>query len=561
MMDEILTNRVVKNIVAFSKTHRLVSVGFALLMAGASWWAYSSLFSAGAATRYVAGKVERGTVIVSVSASGQVSALNQLDIKAKASGDIIYLARKNGDFIGAGGVIASIDARNAEKAVRDAEIALDRAKIELEKMKGLQTDSGVLRGIKQKSEDDLAKAYDDGFNTVSNAFLNLPNVMSGLNDILLGTSVAGSAQGQWNMDFYSDAAKKYDENASVYRDNAYNSYQKARGLYDSNFSLYKNTTRYSSGENVEALILETYDTTKSVAEAIKNSINLIQFYKDKLTEHGLKVNPIADTQISQLNNYTGTTNSYLLSLLSIKNSIETSKEALASVGFDITDQEINVKQAASSLQEAKDKLTDYTIRAPFPGVLAKINVKIGDSISVNTVAATLITRQRLAEISLNEVDVAKIKIGQKVNITFDAIENLNIAGMITEIDSIGTITQGVVNYGVKIGFDTQDDRVKPGMSVSAVIITDVKQNVLFVPNSAVKEQNGTAYVEMYVSENGVPREQAVRIGLANDTITEIVSGVNNGNQVVIQTITAAAQTATQQQSTGIRIPGLTGGGR
>lgn len=560
-MDEILTNRVVKNIVAFSKTHRLVSVGFALLMAGASWWAYSSLFSAGAATRYVAGKVERGTVIVSVSASGQVSALNQLDIKAKASGDIIYLARKNGDFIGAGGVIASIDARNAEKAVRDAEIALDRAKIELEKMKGLQTDSGVLRGIKQKSEDDLAKAYDDGFNTVSNAFLNLPNVMSGLNDILLGTSVAGSAQGQWNMDFYSDAAKKYDENASVYRDNAYNSYQKARGLYDSNFSLYKNTTRYSSGENVEALILETYDTTKSVAEAIKNSINLIQFYKDKLTEHGLKVNPIADTQISQLNNYTGTTNSYLLSLLSIKNSIETSKEALASVGFDITDQEINVKQAASSLQEAKDKLTDYTIRAPFPGVLAKINVKIGDSISVNTVAATLITRQRLAEISLNEVDVAKIKIGQKVNITFDAIENLNIAGMITEIDSIGTITQGVVNYGVKIGFDTQDDRVKPGMSVSAVIITDVKQNVLFVPNSAVKEQNGTAYVEMYVSENGVPREQAVRIGLANDTITEIVSGVNNGNQVVIQTITAAAQTATQQQSTGIRIPGLTGGGR
>jgi HlyD family secretion protein len=104
--------------------------------------------------------------------------------------------------------------------------------------------------------------------------------------------------------------------------------------------------------------------------------------------------------------------------------------------------------------------------------------------------ATLITKQKIAQVSLNEVDITKIKSGQKVNITFDAIENLNITGQVLDVDLVGTVSQGVVSYNVKIGLDIDDERIKSGMSVSASIITDIRQDVVSVPVTANKNPCG-----------------------------------------------------------------------
>ncbi len=142
---------------------------------------------------------------------------------------------------------------------------------------------------------------------------------------------------------------------------------------------------------------------------------------------------------------------------------------------------------------------------------------------------------------------------------------------------MGAVSQGVVTYNVKIAFDTQDDRVKPGMSVSASIITEAKPNVLLVPNSAIKSQGGISYVEIVEGDdrntaladnaNGVilknaPRRQNIEIGAANDEFTEIISGLNEGDVVVTRTI---QPNSTQMQtgiSGGLRLPGVpTGGSR
>jgi multidrug efflux pump subunit AcrA (membrane-fusion protein) len=159
---------------------------------------------------------------------------------------------------------------------------------------------------------------------------------------------------------------------------------------------------------------------------------------------------------------------------------------------------------------------------------------------------------QMAEISLNEVDVAKVAIGQKVTLTFDAIEGLSLTGVVSEIDTIGTVTQGVVTYNVKIAFDTQDERVKGGMSVNASIITNVKADTLVVPNSAVKTQGTGHYVEIFdppiATTSGnqgtvskvAPHKVQVEIGLANDTSTEITSGLKEGEQVVTKTTTTTA---------------------
>ena len=116
-----------------------------------------------------------------------------------------------------------------------------------------------------------------------------------------------------------------------------------------------------------------------------------------------------------------------------------------------------------------------------------------------------------------------------------------------DMDNLGTVSQGVVSYNVKIAFDVQDERIKPGMSVSATIILDSKNDVLMVSNSAVKNQNGSSYVEVLV--NGVPEKKNVTVGKSNDLTTEIVEGLTEGEEVVTQKISSTASKTTTSQST------------
>lgn len=223
----------------------------------------------------------------------------------------------------------------------------------------------------------------------------------------------------------------------------------------------------------------------------------------------------------------------------------------------------SVNQRASSLEQARIKLADanealadYTMTAPFDGIIGKVSAQVSGDASAGTAAFTMITNQKIATIPLNEVDAAKVKVGQKATLTFDALEDLTISGEVAEVSPLGTVSQGVVSYDIKIAFDTQDNRVKSGMSVSASIVTDVKADVLVVPNSAVKSQGDQKYVQtldtkslkagndgLYSTEQA-PGKTLVEVGTANDSLTEIISGLVEGDQVIVQTIKAGASTQT-----------------
>src|SRR3989338_2930194 len=96
-----------------------------LLIAGIGYWGFGNLFSSNGAIRYATVQVQNGTLIVSISGSGQVSASNQVDVKPKASGEITAVYAKLGQEVGTGATLAAIDARDAERAVRDAETSLE----------------------------------------------------------------------------------------------------------------------------------------------------------------------------------------------------------------------------------------------------------------------------------------------------------------------------------------------------------------------------------------------------------------------------------------------------
>lgn len=587
----------------FLARHKIIVTLLVLAVAGGGYYEYTALNGAKTETKYVLAAAEKGTIISSISGSGQVSVSNQTDVKPKASGDIIYLGAKVGQTVKAGQILAQLDATDALKTVRDAQSSLDSAKLSLAKLQKpvdalsetqAEDDLTAAQEAEQKATDDLSKSYDDGFNSVSDAFLDLPGIMSGLDTILFSNTMASN---QFNIDFLGDAIKSYDPDILLYQNDARAKYNTAKASYDKNFGDYKAANRDSGQAVTDNLISETYATTTDISEAIKSANNLYQFYEDKLTEQNLKPVPLADTYIGQLGGYTGQTNGHLSDLLNIKNTIKNSKDTITSSERTITERtqsiaklnegtdpldlqsaELSIKDRENALLDAQEQLADYYVRAPFDGIIAKMDPKKGDSASASTVIATLISPQPIAQITLNEVDVAKIKTGEKATLTFDALPDLSITGVVTDIDTLGTVSQGVVSYIVKISFDTKDDSVKTGMSVTADIITDVRTDVVTVPNSAVKTQGTAHYVEMPqgadatdAAANGTgsgaitltlpPVRQTVEVGLANDTSTEITSGLKEGDIIVTSTVTSsAAKPATTAAATsGLRIPGLTGG--
>jgi HlyD family secretion protein len=212
---------------------------------------------------------------------------------------------------------------------------------------------------------------------------------------------------------------------------------------------------------------------------------------------------------------------------------------------------LDISAQKLSLQQAQNNYDDYFIKAPFDGVLARLSVKSTDTVSNGTTIGTLISSQKIATITLNEVDVEKVRVGQNAELTFDAIQGLKIAGTVITVDLVGTVSQGVVNYNVELSLDEQDERIKSGMSVTADIKTETTQNVIIVPNSSVKTQGRMNYVEVF--ENPLPMikgntpltsiippiQKKVEIGTSNDSFTEIISGINEGDQVVVRTITTA----------------------
>jgi len=209
-----------------------------------------------------------------------------------------------------------------------------------------------------------------------------------------------------------------------------------------------------------------------------------------------------------------------------------------------------------------------TVTSPIDGTVNSINIKNGDDLSklssgssrtVPMIIGDLGTMK--AQIQVNEVDIPNVAIGQKVMMTYSAIDGLTATGKVEKMDALGTLTQGVVTYNVTVGFDSIDPRIKPQMSVSAKIITQVKQDVVTVSNGALKTQGNVTYIEVLNNNAQTPERRTIEIGAANNTDTEIVSGVNTGDNVVIQTINPNAKaTTTSTTSRGGSIPGLGGGG-
>lgn len=216
-------------------------------------------------------------------------------------------------------------------------------------------------------------------------------------------------------------------------------------------------------------------------------------------------------------------------------------------------QELAVTQQELALQKSYAKLADYSIRAPFDGIVTGLDVDGGDTISQSSIVASVITKEMKAVITLNEVDAVKIHIGDRVDLGFNALPDRVVSGTVAKVDTIGTISQGVVSYSAEVSLDEQMSILRPGMSVTATIIVAEKQDVVLVPNEALSYQDDVATVRISgqkaTNEEGEMmargQKKEITTGMTDNVMTEVVDGLKEGDKVIVVASTSTAKTATQ----------------
>ncbi len=215
-----------------------------------------------------------------------------------------------------------------------------------------------------------------------------------------------------------------------------------------------------------------------------------------------------------------------------------------------------VNQAQTALNSAwlSYQQASSTVYAPISGTVSGLSLQVGSVISSNNTSTTNNTQSstKIANVkteappsitvNISEIDIPKVKIGNRASITLDAFPDKTFTGKVISIDTNGTTTSGVTTYPTVILLDTDPTTILPNMAASANIITATKSDVLIVPSSAVTTQNGATVVQ--VMKNGVPQYTQVVTGISSDTQTEIVSGVKEGDTVVTGTVSTATAATT-----------------
>lgn len=205
---------------------------------------------------------------------------------------------------------------------------------------------------------------------------------------------------------------------------------------------------------------------------------------------------------------------------------------------DLAAAERQVKIAQANLDDAKRQKNEATISAPFDGIVASLDAKEGDIVSVAKPIVHLVDPTSL-EVSaeIDEIDMVKVKLYQKAVVTLDALPETALEGAVTEIPLLPVAkpqNSGVVVYAVDVTFaNPSPDVVKAGMSASIDIITGELKNVILVPNKALKRNSaGNTFVQVQVDASGKTEERAVVLGATDGVSTEVISGLKAGETVM-----------------------------
>jgi HlyD family secretion protein len=580
----------------YIKEHKIVSAIVVILLAVGAYYAYQASNVPVAVTKYVVQDATAGSVIASVSGTGQVQAGTTISVAAKVSETVTSIPVKVGDHVSAGQLLVQLDPTTEKQALAQAQLSLEQAQLSLQETQQistttlLQEQNAVVTGKQSvvNASTTLTQDYQNGFNNLGPTFVSLQTVMTGLQNFVQGNDVSKT---QADPDAFTSLMPNYLQPGVIpYKDTLQADYTAASAAFQQNLNDYHAVNSNSSLTAMDAIFAETYNTAQTVSNAVKAGKDFLNYVIDTYPPASSSTKPlpaIASTLQTNFSNYTATmasaasgVQSTITGIASDRNNIINTQDSLTQASETLSEllagptqttllsQQIAVQSAQNNVTTAQQNLDYTSITAPISGIVSAIGATIGEAPGSSPV--TIVGDGEVAQVTLNEIDAAKVAVGDKATLTFDALSTLSLAGTVVEIDPVGTVSQGVVSYNVQVGFaqpanTSSSMQVKPGMSVTANIVTQADQNVIAVPNAALVTSGGLSYIlepatslstaDLASSANGgiilaATKRVPVTTGLTNSTMTEITSGVSVGDQIIVQTIKSTTAKSTTASASG-----------
>ena len=192
---------------------------------------------------------------------------------------------------------------------------------------------------------------------------------------------------------------------------------------------------------------------------------------------------------------------------------------------DVTALEARIAAAQATLD-----LTQLT--APFDGTITEVNLKEADRVAPGVTAFRIDDLSRLIiDVQVSEVDINRIQIDQPVNLSFDAILDKEYHGQVIQVAQVGTVVQGVVQFNDSVELTDADEDVRPGMTAAVNIIVEQLDDVLLVPNRAVRLVDGKRVV--YILQDQELETVKITLGATSDSESEVIDGELNAGDLIV----------------------------
>lgn len=544
----------------------------------------------GVRLNYALARPQRSPISATVNASGAIQPQQVIDLTFASSGLISEVLVQVGDQVAAGQVLARLDTRDLELRVDQAAAQLAQVQASLDRLRAGPSDAEVAA-----AEAQLAQAQAQLRQTTGNvteqdlaaARAQVEQARANLERVLGGPKASEIAQAQAQVDQAAAALQAQRDSLSAAKTRAESQLlQAANTLRDrqAEYSRIYNENREREQQLArfgQSLPQSALDTEAAALRAVENAeeqmrqaqvayeqarqaeITGIAQAEAQLRSAQTNLDRIlagADSdQVAAARAQVAQAEANLNKLLGDQRagSLAAANAAVASAQAnlqritappseaDLASAEAQVASARASLSQAQLALERATLTAPIAGVVAEVNLEVGEFYNAARPAVVLTDLSGYyVDVTVDEIDVAQIAVGQPVILVLDALPNLDLRGTVARINPLSIVQSGVTAYTVRIVTDDPPASVRPGMSASADIIVAEKSEALVVPRRAIRAESGQFFVDVTtdpalcsldIAQRPLqPPLQAVAVqtGLSNEQIIEISSGNIDENSCV-----------------------------
>lgn len=475
--------------------------------------------------------VTKGTITSELSSSGVISPKDTYSLTSLVEGEVISADFEEGDQVTEGQILYQIDVSSMESELKSASTSLERAQKKYEKAQEdyneavsdysgntyKATRTGYIRELNIQAGDqvgqntDIASIYNDQIMKIRVPFLaqEAAAIGAGNQAVLTLTDTEEQING------VVTAVSNMDEVLDGGRIVRYVTIEAANpgGL----------TSSHSAVAEINGMVCTAEGSFEAATDLVMKAdlpssveVEAMLVHEGDYVTEGTPIFRIASKDAEDL--------------------LDTYQDAMAQA-------EESLESAQSKVDSTKESYDNYTITAPISGQVITKSVKEGDTISRNsgssdtTLAVIYDLSQLTFEMSVDELDVRSVQVGQKVSVTADALEGQTFTGTVTNVSLESVQSNGVTNYPVTVTLDETGDLL-PGMNVDGVILLDQTEDALMIPIDSLMRGN-RVYVKddtVKEAEGSVPagfRAVEVETGLTNDDYVEIVSGLAEGEEVYV----------------------------